>query len=155
MQIKPNILWENIVTKAFVGDLAEASVNNQYNKKRTVSFNIAWKLCKRHFRKRESNLNQCSLLYDIFPLKCTRWNENTYTHIGLSYAGGTQRLPDSTADKTGGSSSVLSRAKAERSWPDGSVDHASSLPQSVWLQPLSQQCALSSLKVMVHANVFK
>lgn len=29
MQIKPNILWENIVKRFFAGDLAQASVNKK------------------------------------------------------------------------------------------------------------------------------
>lgn len=81
---------------------------------------------------------------------------NAYTYIILScHPGGTQLLLDS---RTGGCSFVLSGARTERSRPDGSVHHVfslASLPQSVWLEPLSQQCALSSMKVMVHMNEWK
>lgn len=90
--------------------------------------------------------------YKTLKVKC----EYTQTHIILSYhPGGTQLLWDNAAHKTGVSSFVLSRARTERSWPDGSVHHVFSLvpfPQSVWLEPLSQQCALSSVEVMVHVN---
>lgn len=86
----------------------------------------------------------------------TSVHTHTHTFVILSYhPSGIQLGLDSVADKTGGSSFVLSRARTEESWPDGSVHHVSSLvplPQLISLEPLSQQCALSSVEVMVHMN---
>lgn len=81
-----------------------------------------------------------------------------YQHAHYLVLPSSSTSDSAAADKTGGSGFVLSRAKTERSWPDGSVHHVSSLvplPRPVWLGPLSQQCTLSSVKVMVHMNVGK
>lgn len=83
-------------------------------------------------------------------------HEHMCTHIILSCDPGDARLLlDCAADETGGPSFVLSRARPEKSCPDGSVHHVFSLVlvlQPAWSESLSLQCASSSVKVVVHVN---